>query len=126
MLITIFIIKGVLMNLNIKEVIPIIGAATKWVAIGGSIVLGIAYIYGLISALIGNAEIKKILYEHLLAVLGVPGAIIISLVLITILEQVSGKIKMKGFGIEFEGASGPIILWVIVFMAIVSSLHMLW
>ena len=66
------------------------------------------------------------MYEHMAAVLGVPGSIIVAFVLVSVLENVSGPIKFEGLGFKFEGASGPIVMWVIVFLSLVSGLRLLW
>ena len=42
------------------------------------------------------------------------------------LENVRGNIELEAFGIKFKGASGPIIMWVLVYMVLVLSIKMVW
>ena len=95
-------------------------------AIGSAIILGIVYLFWLIWSLNYDVQFIAIMYEHLAAVIGIPGAIITSFVLVSVLEQVSGPIKFSGLGFTFEGASGPVVMWVVVFCALVGGLKLLW
>ena len=67
-----------------------------------------------------------IMDEHMQAVLGVPGSIIVAFVLVSVLENVSGPVKFQGLGFKFEGASGPIVMWVLVFLSLVGGMKLLW
>jgi hypothetical protein len=60
------------------------------------------------------------------AMILVPMAALMALCVVTILEWTAGEIKFKGLSFEFEGASGPIVLWVFCFLAIVSGLRAFW
>ncbi len=112
--------SGISILLKIADVLP------KWVSLIASIILGVSFVYGLIYGYNYDLKFRQIMYEHLLAVVGVPGAIITSYVLVNVLEHVSGPISIKGFGLEFNGASGPIIMWILVFLSIISALKILW
>lgn len=100
--------------------------SAKWMAIGAAIALGAVYLFWLVWGLNNDLRFIEILYEHIAAVIGVPGSIITAFVLVNVLEQVSGPIKFKGLGFEFEGASGPVIMWVIVFSALIGGIKALW
>lgn len=43
-----------------------------------------------------------------------------------LLEQVHGTIAFEGLGFKFRGASGPVVLWVFGYLAIVGSIKLLW
>lgn len=60
------------------------------------------------------------------AMILVPMAALMALCVVIILEWTAGDIKFKGLSFEFEGASGPIVLWVFCFLAIVAALRAFW
>lgn len=68
----------------------------------------------------------EFLHEHLLALVGVPMAVICSLWVVTILRLKSGPIQFELLGLKFRGASGPVILWLLCFLAIILAIKMLW
>lgn len=49
-----------------------------------------------------------------------------ALILVVVLDQAYGSIKISIFELKFEGASGQIIFWILVYLSIVSSIKMLW
>lgn len=100
--------------------------SVKYIAIFAAIVLGVMYIFWLFWSFNNDIIFVEIMYRHLAMVLGVPGSVIAAFVLVTVLEQVSGQIKFEGLGFKFEGASGPIIMWVIVFCALIGGIKLLW
>jgi hypothetical protein len=61
-----------------------------------------------------------------LSVFGAPICMITALVLVLMLRVVSGKIEFKAAGMEFKGASGPIVLWLLCFLALAVVCRMLW
>lgn len=100
--------------------------SVKWVAISGACILGAVYLFWLIWGFNYDMRFIDIMYLHLAAVMGIPGAIIVAFVIVSVLENVSGPIKFEGLGFKFEGASGPIIMWVIVFLSLVGGIRILW
>ena len=56
----------------------------------------------------------------------VPLAALMALCVVIILEWTTGQIKLKVLGFELEGASGPILLWVCCFLAIVAAVRAFW
>jgi hypothetical protein len=69
---------------------------------------------------------NDITLEHLVCIVGLPWAAVASLVLVLILRTVAGNIELKVFGIEFRGASGPIIMWILCFLSIVLAITKTW
>lgn len=100
--------------------------SVKWIAITGACLLGTIYLFWLFWGFNYDERFIEIMYEHMEAVLGVPGSIIVAFVLVSVLENVSGPVKFEGLGFKFEGASGPIVMWVFVFLALVGGLKLLW
>ena len=100
--------------------------SVKWIAISGACLLGALYLFWLFWRFNFDERFIEIMYQHMEAVLGVPGSIIVAFMLVSVLENVSGPVKFEGLGFKFEGASGPIVMWVFVFLALVGGLKLLW
>jgi len=43
-----------------------------------------------------------------------------------VFRTTEGQIKFDALGFHFEGASGPIVMWVICFLAITLAIKVLW
>jgi hypothetical protein len=79
------------------------------------------------NAVVGNDQLTKIVYGHFLAIVGMPFVGFAALALVLLLESRSDlPIEFKALGFEFKGASGPIVLWVLCFVAIAGCLRMVW
>ena len=68
----------------------------------------------------------QIMKDHLAATVGLPLAAMAALGIVVILEINAGDIKFKGLGFEFEGAAGPVVMWVFVFLSIAGAIKLLW
>ena len=88
-------------------------------------VLWVIFSFALIQFAQG-AQAAPFIAQHFLGLVGAPLAATAGVVVVTAFTQTDGPIKFKGFGFEFEGAAGPVILWVICFLAAVSGLKLLW
>jgi len=65
--------------------------------------------------------------DHFRALVGVPEAVGAALILVIILRAAAGPIEFEApFGFKFKGASGPLVLWVLCFLAIAAALWRLW
>lgn len=100
--------------------------SAKWMSILAVILIGGLYMFWLFWSLRYDDKFIVEFYNHLQAVVGIPGAMISSFVIVSLLEQVSGPIEFEGLGFKFKGASGPVVLWVMVFLSIVLSIKVLW
>lgn len=56
----------------------------------------------------------------------IPVAALFSFVLIALFQSFSGNVEFKLLGMEFSGASGPVVMWVLAFISIVISINFLW
>jgi hypothetical protein len=45
---------------------------------------------------------------------------------VALFRTTEGKIKFEAFWLKFEGASGPIVMWILCFLAIVAGIKTLW
>lgn len=68
----------------------------------------------------------QILREHYAAIVGLPSAAAGAFVMVTLFRQVSGTIRISFGGLSLEGASGPILLWVVCFIAMALAIKMIW
>lgn len=93
-----------------------------FIAVVGSLVLFAAFIV----AEWTNQHWNNVAFDHFPATVGLPAAAAGSLIICTLFRTVEGKITFSVLGLKFEGASGPIIMWVICFLAITLGIHSLW
>ena len=98
----------------------------KWIPLLWVLLLFGSIVTVLISAIFFSETLIKIILEHPAAIIGIPISALVSLSLVLSLEQVGGPIVFKMPGVEFKGASGQVVLWLLCFMAIVFSIKMLW
>jgi hypothetical protein len=68
--------------------------------------------------------IKK-LDEQFNVLIGIPASGAAALLLVIFLRTTDGPVEFEVPGFKFKGASGPIILWVLVFGSIVSAIKLL-
>ncbi len=64
--------------------------------------------------------------KHFPVTIGLPVAAVISLLLILVLRETTGKLEFEALGFKFRGASGPVVLWVLCYLAITLSIKLLW
>src|SRR5207253_10929839 len=64
--------------------------------------------------------------EHFPGTIGLPVAAVITLLLIPVLRETTGKLEFEALGFKFRGASGPVVLWVLCYLAITLSIKLLW
>jgi hypothetical protein len=75
----------------------------------------------------GTEQLTKVAFDHFPALVGLPFAGYGALALVLLLEARSEEpIEIKGFGFEFKGASGPVILWILCFVAIAACVKLTW
>jgi hypothetical protein len=64
--------------------------------------------------------------DHYVFFVGVPTSAIVAYVLVSVLEHTRGEIEFETVGFKFKGASGPIVLWVLVFLALIIAIRVTW
>lgn len=101
---------------------------SRWVVSLAALVLTAVFIIGGTITITGQdkAWIVDIVRAHFAATVGLPGAALVALCLVLFLEHTSGNIEFEGLGFKFKGASGPILLWMICFLAITVAIKLLW
>jgi hypothetical protein len=63
--------------------------------------------------------------EQFNVLIGIPAGIAAALLLVIFLRTTDGPIEFEALGFKFKGASGPIVLWVLVFLSIVMAIKVL-
>jgi hypothetical protein len=71
-------------------------------------------------------ELVAVTRDHAAAMLGVPWAGGAAFIIVLVLRSSFGRVEYKVLGMEFKGASGPIVLWVFCFLAEVAGIRTLW
>ena len=75
----------------------------------------------------GTDRLINEVYDHFAAIVGLPFAGFAALALVLLLESRSDQpIEFKAVGFEFKGASGPIVLWALCFLAITGCMKLVW
>jgi hypothetical protein len=100
-----------------------IGRILSWLLLPGTALLGLGAIW---SVSVGPQPVQKLFIDHFRAVVGLPGAAVAALFINMLLEQTHGQIEFEGLGFKFRGASGPVVLWVLCYLAIVASIRLVW
>lgn len=98
----------------------------QWAALlGGIFFAGTFVLGGAVTMLTDQALYSKALAQ-IPATIGLPSAALAALCLVMVLENTSGPIEFEGLGFKFKGASGPIILWCIVFLCMAAAIKLVW
>jgi hypothetical protein len=67
-----------------------------------------------------------IITEHPAATIGLPLVAMGSLGVVLLLRSTTGPVEFEAIGFKFRGASGPIVMWIAVFLVIAIAIKMLW
>ena len=70
--------------------------------------------------------IAKLFRDHYVFFVGLPFAGFLAYFIVGTLENVRGQIEFEALSIKLKGASGPILMWVVVYLVIVLSITMVW
>lgn len=105
--------------------------ASQWAAVGGTGVASIFFFCFLVWHIIYPAPpdgwLINIIHSQYAATIGVPLSAIAAFCIVTVLNVINnGDVEFSFLGFTFKGASGPVILWVICFLAIILGFHVLW
>jgi hypothetical protein len=98
---------------------------TSWSAVGGGIVIAAFFIAACFYRQLQHSW-GGIAAEHFPTIIGIPCAAVAALCIVLTLDVVSGHIHLKLWVFTFDGASGPIIMWVICFLAITFAIWLTW
>jgi len=100
---------------------------TFWMVIAGTGLASAAFLVSTLQLLLFERDIAlDIITQHFAATVGLPFAAIAALVLVIVLEASSGPVEFEALGFRFKGASGQVVLWIAVFLAITLAIKLLW
>jgi hypothetical protein len=95
-------------------------------ALSGLALFGVAVFQLLLWSFYNEAFWVDLVRQQVPAMIGLPAAAVASLGLVLLLENTSGAIEFEAVGLKFRGASGPIILWAVCFLAISMAIKLTW
>ena len=95
------------------------------ISIMGVIGAAIAFLLLAIDSRNGGGQLAPLL-DHIQVTVGLPSAAAAAFIVVSLFKTTDGKIKFSGLGFTFEGASGPILMWVICFSVISLAIKALW
>jgi hypothetical protein len=98
----------------------------RWMVFFGASAFGAVFLFGAVSTIYYEQWVIQLAREHFAATVGLPFAALAALCLVILLEITAGSVEIKGFGFEFKGAGGPIVMWIFSFLAIAAAIKMLW
>jgi hypothetical protein len=106
----------------------VVRSVVTWLAIG-SVCLNVA-LFGIplfVALWQQQPWIMQIVASHFAAIVGLPAGALLAFLLVVILEARFDRVEMEFGGlVRFRGASGPIVLWVLCFLAITMATKLLW
>lgn len=102
-----------------------------WAAILGSSLLGAYFFAFLIYHSIrpttsSGSWFIGIIEKHYAATIAVPLSAIAAICVVLALKATTGPIEFEALGFKFRGASGPLVFWLICFLAMVWAVWLLW
>lgn len=74
----------------------------------------------------GTGEWIDIAHKHFPAVIGLPAAAFGAICVVLVLEVKSGRVEFELWGLKLKGASGEVVLFVIVFLSFALAIKVLW
>jgi hypothetical protein len=64
--------------------------------------------------------------QHYAVIVGLPVAGVFSFIVVYLFKQTSGPVEFEAFTLKFRGAAGPVILWILCFLATAAAIKALW
>jgi hypothetical protein len=55
-----------------------------------------------------------------------PGSIMLALLIVLLLRNIGGPIEFEAMSFKFRGASGPIVMWIFCYLALIFATKFLW
>lgn len=68
----------------------------------------------------------RLIEGHFAAIVGLPMAAVAAFIVVALFRQSEGPIKIEGPGFKIEGATGPVLLWVMCFWVIAWAIKEVW
>jgi hypothetical protein len=96
------------------------------VVVGG--LIGLAFLMPIgVWIVTGAPWFRQLLIEDYPVMVGLPSTALLAYLIVVLFEARFDKIEMSiGTLVKFRGASGPVILWILVFSTITAAIRLLW
>ncbi len=95
--------------------------------IGACYFLGFLVYHSLVPMQGSDSWFIQLIEKHYAATIGVPLSAITAFCIVLLLKVINlGPIEMEAFGFKFRGASGPVVLWIFCFLAVIFGVYLLW
>ena len=95
--------------------------------VAGIGLVAVTYFPVIRAALNQDSWLLEIFRQHYAAIFGLPGAALLSFILVVVFEARFDRIEMEIANVlKFRGASGPVILWVLCFLSMTLAIKLLW
>jgi hypothetical protein len=101
----------------------------SWVRISVTLFLAMTLLLSpllILFLLYQSGDLLAISAAHAPAMIGIPWAGGAAFIVVLVLRTSFGAIEFKVFTVEFKGASGPIVMWVLCFLVEVLAIKSLW
>jgi hypothetical protein len=106
---------------------PLQSRVLKWTLVALAVVTSIMLVTLLIVGIVYNfSELRHEIAQHLIVIIGLAGMGMASILLIGICRYQDGPMEVEGITFKFKGGAGPVILWIMAFLAMIVGSKMLW
>jgi len=103
-------------------------AMVSWGALLAGGLIGLLVLVSLtVWTVTGVSWYRQLMIEHYPVMIGLPSAALLAYIIVVLFEARFDKIEMSvGTFLKFRGASGPVVLWILIFSTITVSIRLLW
>ena len=94
-----------------------------------ALILLVTYFCALLVLLItqwNNDAIREIVTKQIRVFVLFPAGGLFAVLIVALFQQAAGPIRLEAPGVKFEGASGPIIFWILCLLVIIYGINQLW
>jgi len=101
-------------------------AVLKQVILIGFVAFFITYFGYLLYEIVTGGWILTRIQENFAGTVVMAFAALVALFVVLLLQYSAGNIEFEMPGFKFRGASGPVVLWVLCFLAVSAAIKLLW
>ena len=71
-------------------------------------------------------KIVLLIFQQPAVFIVAPGCIMLALLIVLLLRNIGGPIEFEAMAFKFRGASGPIVMWIFCYLALIFATKFLW
>lgn len=98
----------------------------RWIVVALVLMFVLTAIYFFVFSGVDPRVFQIVVIQNFAASVGLPAAAGAALFIVLVLKVTTGPIEIQAPGFRLKGASGPILLWVVCFVAITWGIWLLW